>query len=534
MTQLHQKQKYKQSKVDCIYIFCLIAVGLLIYSNTLKNPFVFDDEGYIQNDPALYMSELDWSSVKKVFLEGIPPHRPIANLSFALNYFLDKHNVFGYHLANTAIHILSAIFLFFFIKITLRLLPAKPAVPDYSPAWPSPGFVAFFSSFLWLIHPVNTQAVTYIVQRMTSLAAMFFILSLCLYASGRTAWQASPQKKPRAIICFAACMAAGICALGTKENTATLPLVILLYEYFFFQDLTIHWSKRKIIFLLSTVLIFVCLVFYLTDWDPIHRIFNSYTHRDFTITERVMTQFRVIIYYISLMVYPSPHRLNLDSNHHFPLSISFTDPETTLVTCGALVSLVGLAFLAMRRNRFSAFVILWFFITLMIESSVIGIEIIYEHRIYLSLMMVCALFTLCLFHIIRHQRTAAVCIFGIVFLFSAWTYQRNMTWQTPQTLWSDCVEKAPNNPRAHNNLGNELAFKSDFAGAKYHFNVAIRLEPRAAKSHHNLANVFVQQEKYDAAIRHYRTALDINPGYLPAKITLQRLLAHINNKSILK
>ena len=161
------------------FIFLLFFVlGSLIYSNTLKSPFVFDDVPNITENASLRLTELSFSQAAQAAFRSYDPKRPVANLSFALNYYFHQYDVTGYHVVNVAVHILSGIFLYLFILVTLEVSAHKDK--PSSVLW-----IALFASLIWFVHPVQTQSVTYIVQRMNSLSAMFYILSLLLYVHGR-------------------------------------------------------------------------------------------------------------------------------------------------------------------------------------------------------------------------------------------------------------------------------------------------------------------------------------------------------------
>ena len=536
-----------------ISIFFLSFITVLLYSKTMSAPFMFDSLDYILNDSALYMTELSGASVKTAMLESKPRHRPLSNLSFAFNYFFAKHDVSTYHITNIAIHLLAGLCLFGFIQALLTDIPADPGNDQFSTRQ-MPFFIAFFAAFIWMVHPVNTQSVTYIVQRMTSLAALFYILSLWLYALGRNAWNRIGQDKRRSFLYFSGSVITGFCAFTSKENTATLPVMVILYEFIFHQRLTIRWSKSKIMWGIFTTIVLGGLVFYFTGGHPIHRILDAYTRREFTLSERVLTECRVVIYYISLFMFPDPSRLNLD--YDFPLSHSLLDCPTTILSIIALTALIVLAVYRARRHRLLTFCILWFFVTLLIESSIVGIEIIFEHRTYLPFMMLSLLLSDRIFRRMP-PRLAVLVLCGLGVLFSAWTYQRNMAWQTPTSLWTDCVKKSPQDTRAltqlgnayrdsnqikqaklayyaalkinpfyasaHNNLGNIFAEEANFNSAIYHFKQAIDHDPKPVLAYHNLGNVFVRQGKLNQAIDQYKKALEINPQYLPAKKTLQML-----------
>jgi hypothetical protein len=149
-------------------------------------------------------------------------NRPVAKISFALNYYFHQYDVGGYHVVNILIHIIAGILLYFFVRATLNLPTLRSTYETYR-------WLPFLTALIWIVHPLHTQSVTYIVQRMNSMAALFYILSLFLYIKARTA-----KEKRKRWSLFSVCILSGLLALGSKENAATLPFFIVLYEWYFF------------------------------------------------------------------------------------------------------------------------------------------------------------------------------------------------------------------------------------------------------------------------------------------------------------
>jgi len=648
----------------------LIAAGVMVYSNSFHAEMVFDDHPFIIADPAVHMTELSWEGIKRAALEGFPAHRYLPNISFAINYYIGALDPFGYHVVNLAIHLLTGLFLFSLIKNTLRVYPcptregmnpspttagiiinrrdSRPTDhpvgcgvyprPDTEGVYPSPEregvkpsptwtgetpdagdwipqIIAFFAVLIWVVQPVGTQAVTYICQRMASMVALFYVLSLLLYIKGRMAMgqgrvcprpnreDVKPSPTPEnagaypgpehckpntvgagftpdrnrttpdnvgagfipdrnkmasifsfrpaaggrkalpygsshpdqilfPILYFTGSALAALCAIATKENAGTLPIAILLYEWFFFQDLRVHWSRKQVLWSLFFLLAFGGAVVWYMGGNPLIRLMNSYNIRDFNMLERTLTQFRIVIYYISLFFFAPPGRLNLD--HDYPLSIALFSPPTTFICMIAITALILFTGFIAKKERLISFCILWFFLTQATESTIIGIELIFEHRTYIPFMMMSLMLVMIIFRVFRFQMagvyspstregmnpspTAAGTIINtrdsrptdhpvgcgvyprperegvkpspttaktygvyfllcaIVLLFSVWTYQRNLDWQDPVRFWTDALAKSSDKQRAHQNL----------------------------------AFAYQQQEKWDLAVRHYQKSLDMD------------------------
>jgi hypothetical protein len=266
---------------------------------------------------------------------------------------------------------------------------------------------------------------------------MFYILSLLLYVRSRL----TDRTRSKWLL-LAGCVVSGLLAFGTKEISATLPGFIVLYEWYFLQPSNRRWGMRQLLILLASLLIILLISLVYFKNAPIARILSSYNIREFTLGQRVLTEFRVVIFYISLLLWPRPSRLNLD--HDFSLSYSLTDPITTLVCFLLILALIVFAVVSARRNPLLSFGILWFFGNLVIESSVIGLELVFEHRNYLPSMFVIMALVALFFRYIRPVwlTVTLLCVAGTV--FAGWTLERNKVWQDEITLYRDCAVKSPN------------------------------------------------------------------------------------------
>jgi tetratricopeptide (TPR) repeat protein len=487
---------------DTLLIVIFPVVALLIYSVSLRGPFIFDDMGHIPKNPHIRLERLTLEDLARAGFDSPSKNRVVANMSFAFNYYLDRYNPMGYRLVNILIHAAAGIFLYFFVKTTLNILPPR-AGPSMN------GWIAFFAALIWLVHPIQTQSVSYIVQRMNSLAAMFYVLSLLLYGRARLAGE-----KWKTWALFAGCMLSGILALGSKQNAATLPFFIFLYEWYFFQDLRWSWLKRHLALFAGLLILLAIVALHYLGGNPLEAILETYRGRDFTLTERALTQFRVVLFYIGLLIFPHPSRLNLD--HDFPISHSLMDPLTTMLSMGICLGLIGLAITMAKRERLLSFCILWFLGHLVIESSVIGLEITFEHRNYLPSMVVGLLAVTFVYRHIKAKRLALVVLCAPVVLFSLWTYERNRVWSDDLALWRDCVIKSPKKARPHNNLGNALMRQERLDEAIRHYREALRIQPDHAKAHNNLGIALRRQGRLKEAVSHYEQALRIRPEYAEA------------------
>ena len=354
-----------------IAVGLIVGVAFLIYSNTFSVPFQFDDRPNITQNPNVQIRVFTWDRIERLvhntYKESI---RVFSYLTLALNYYFGELDVFGYHLVNLFIHVFAGIFLYGFLILTLRLpsLEGRYGAVSYK--------VALFTSLIFIAHPIQTQAVTYIVQRMASLGGMFYLLTFFLYIKGRLA-----GGKARSLYFGGACLSY-LLGVFSKENVAIVPFFIALYEFYFFQNLDLGPRGKRVLFILVGS-VFALGVLGLLLWGKRYYdvIIEGYKIRDFTLTERVLTQFRVVLYYLTLLLYPHPSRLNLD--YDFPVSRTILDPPTTLLSIVIVLGLIGYAIWVARKRPLLSFCILWYFGNLVIESSIFPLEMVYEHRLYL-------------------------------------------------------------------------------------------------------------------------------------------------------
>ncbi len=388
-------QRQRPSFRHLIAIGLIVGVALVAYSNTFHVPFHFDDRPNITENPNVQIRVFTWENVerliKNTYKESI---RVFSYFTLALNYYFGGVNVFGYHLVNFFIHIASGIFLYWFLLLTFNLPSLRE---QYGPISYK---VALFSSLIFISHPIQTQSVTYIVQRMASMAGMFYLLSIVLYIKGRLS-----AGRPR-IFYLAGAVFTYLLGVFSKENVAILPLFIALYEFYFFQKFDLSPKGKKI--LLGLVIgLFILGAFGFILWGRryINVIIEGYQFRTFTMSERVLTQFRIVLYYVTLLVFPHPSRLNLD--YDFPVSKTIFDPPTTLISLLIIAGLVGYSIWTAKKRPVLSFFILWYFGNLVIESSIFPLEMVYEHRLYLPAVGPFVLFSIMLIRGIEKVKSRA-------------------------------------------------------------------------------------------------------------------------------
>ena len=339
--------------------------------DTFQVPFHFDDKPNIVQNPNIQIKVFTWDRlaqlVRNTYKETI---RVFSYFTLALNYYFGGLDVFGYHVVNLCIHVASGIFLYWFLLLTFHLPSLRERYGPISYR------VALFTSLIFIAHPIQTQSVTYIVQRMASMAGMFYLLSMVLYVKGRLG-----RGRTRSLY-FGGMVLTYLLGVFSKENVAIFPVFVALYEFYFFQKLDLSPKGRKLVLGLALMLLMLGILGFAV-WGKryIQLIIEGYEYRTFTMSERVLTQGRIVLYYLSLLIYPHPSRLNLD--YDYPISRTILDPPTTLVSLLIIAGLIGYSFWTAKKRPVLSFCILWYFGNLVIESSIFPLEMVYEHRLYL-------------------------------------------------------------------------------------------------------------------------------------------------------
>ncbi|MBF0550912.1 MAG: tetratricopeptide repeat protein [Deltaproteobacteria bacterium] len=510
----------------CLLTICL--VGASVYAQTIHYPFVFDDNVLIIDNPPIRMTHFNLKGIYEAGFRGLVPNRPVSGISFALNYFFWGYNVTAFRLVSLSIHLLSGMLVYFISFLTLVRLSAVPGQKTLAPDPSLISIMSLFAAAVFIAHPVQVQAVTYLTQRMTSLAVMFYLGSLLCYLQGRLT-----ETRWRQRLIFTFCLFFGILAFGSKEIAATLPLIILLYEWYFFQNLKPAWLGRGLIHLFLSVVLLVLLTYFFSEGHPFGKVAHDYPilagpTPPFTEWERVMTQFRVIIFYISMLLFPHPDRLNL--LNYITTSHSLVDPGTTLCSLLSLTGLFGLAAGLARRYRFISFCILWFLINLAIEAVVPRLEMIYLYRLYLPLVGFAMLAAYLLFggtgpRLWLRVATAAVIVFTLGYI----TIIHNRIWQDNLTLWSDVVAKNPQSQGGHHNLGLSLFKKGKIAEAIDEFHLAARYNPDNPDTQIMLGAALAEQGNYRQAARAYTRAVELKPDDAAAHQGLALAQEHLGH-----
>jgi hypothetical protein len=358
----------------------ILVLAFLGYRPGLHGGFVFDDVINIAENQSLKVYLLDVASLEAAAFsvgEGISG-RPLSMLSFALNYYLAGPAPYGFKLVNLAIHLLNGLCIFILTRLVLEIYRRHaPELSREHLRWTS---LAVASA--WLLHPLNLTGVLYVVQRMASLSALFTLLGLVAYLYGRL--RQTDGKFGWGWILSAFLLFTPLAVLS-KENGALLPAFMLLAEIVL---LNFQASTPKVrmalfgLFAATVVLPAVALLAY-SLFEP-GWLLVGYNIRDFTLPERLMTEARVLWFYLHLIVVPDISQLGLQHDD-IAISRGLLTPYSTLFASAGLLLLAGAAIWFRKRHPIAAFGILFFLLGHSIESSVIALEIAHEHRNYLPM-----------------------------------------------------------------------------------------------------------------------------------------------------
>jgi tetratricopeptide (TPR) repeat protein len=505
-------------------VLSLLVMLLIIYGNSFFGEWHFDDYHNIVDNRNVHLQGLSWQEIRKTFSgtadgsEGGYSTRPLAYLSFGLNYLFEGTDVFGYHVVNFVIHFAAAVFLFLFICRTLQLplLRDRYGEKAYD--------IALLATFFWATNPLQVNAVTIIVQRMASLAGLGTIMALYFYVLARTAERGSARRG------FAfLCAASSLLAFGSKENAAMLPISILLYDVLLVQGATRENLSRLLKYAWIPLAVILCLVFSFSEF--LAGIFQTYAVRPFTLIERLLTAPRILIFYVSLLLYPLPSRLTF--LHDIDISRSLWEPWTTLPALLAVV-LFCLAALAMARRRpLLSTCMLFFLLNHLIEGTVIPLELIYEHRNYIPSMLFFVPVAVLMVRILdyfTYRRGFQVFMAGGLTLLLAFqghtTFERNDIVRSDVHIWLDNVRKAPGLSRPHINLARHYYEAGMYDDAVRELQTAEDLNRdtnlrRIGLASYNLGVYYLDQANdIDRAERQFIKALERFPGHPSAIVGL--------------
>jgi len=522
--------------IDRARLFFLFFIVLLIgYGNTFNASWQLDDKPNILNNPRIQITEISvdqlWQSMNaKPGSGGF--YRPIACVTLALNWFVGKNDVFGYHVFNFAIHLGTTWFLF----LTIITLFSTPRLINQYPIRQIV-FIAGLASILWALNPVQTQAVTYIVQRMASMAGMFSVLAIFFYLRARL--NKSLQYR---FLFFLASMICYLLGLLSKENVIILPLSIPVLEVLFFCNNSDLVPFKKTLAYTGLIVCFCLTVIYLMKPNAIDYILNYYVNRPFTLKERILTEPRIVLFYLSQLFFPAPSRLSIE--HDITLSSTLLSPWTTIPAILAHIFLLFISIKLWRKQPLLSLSILFFYLNHIVESTIVPLELFFEHRNYLPsiflFLPVAQMLNVVIMKIGKRKSLIAVAtiLISLVLGIEAYaTHTRNKAWQTEKTLWLDALAKAPRSARPMATLAIMLAWGEHASQFKYRKALELTQQTLTLRMNRNyraeqlgnIASIYDKLGQKEKALEYYEKALKIDPNHTKNRFNLAKTLARHGN-----
>jgi tetratricopeptide (TPR) repeat protein len=469
----------------------LVCAALAAYSNSFAGPFIFDDLPSIPENLTI-----------RHFASALAPPgggqtvtgRPVLNLSFALNHALGGDRVWSYHAVNLLIHALAGLALFGIIRRTLTGLADRKGDATLT---------AFFVALLWLVHPLQTESVTYIVQRAESLMGLFYLLTLYCFIRGADGEGGGGGSLGWFALAFVSCLI----GMGTKEVMVSAPVIVLLYDRTFMAgSFRAALRKRAWVYLslAATWLLLAGLVL---------RGANRGGSAGFGVAlgfwAYFATQFQAVAHYLWLSFWPHP--LILDYGAQLANSVWDVAPYAVLV-----VGLVAATAYALVRRPTLGFLGAWFFAILAPTSLVAVVrQTLAEHRMYLALAPVMVVLVLAL-QALLGRRAWRVAVVAAAVGFAVLTLARNADYRSAESILGDTVAKRPRNAWAQNNFGNILAHSGRPEAALLRYEEALRLRPGYADAEFNAGDALSKLGRLPEAIAHYEEALRLNPNFADA------------------
>ncbi len=486
----------------------VICAAFYAYHNSFRGPFIFDDLPAIPNNPTIRQLWPPWGAMSP------PPGttgRPVVNFSLAVNYALGGLDVWGYHVLNLAIHILAALVLYGVVRRTLLGPSLRERYGDEAP------WLALAVALIWVVHPLQTESVTYIITRTESLMGLFFLLTL--YCAIRGAESSHPGGW------YAAGVVSSALGMGSKEIMAVAPVIVLMYDRLFLSKSFQETFRRRwslYVGLAATWLVFAALVPTRMGRDIARLSSTEVTRWDY-----LKTQAGVIVHYLRLAFWPHPL---VADYYDWPLARSVT---TILAPAAVVVTLLGAMAWALHRRLHLAFLGVWFFFILAPTSSVwpLFTEFAAERRMYLPLAAVIVLVVIS-WHMALGEACrrlgrktlqpvlGAVVLVATVVTLAQLTVRRNEDYRSAVSFWSDVVAKRPNNARARVGLGASLRRQGKLDEAIAQYSEALRIDPQLADAHAGLGVVLGRRGRLEEAIAQYSEALRINPSHALAEFNL--------------
>jgi hypothetical protein len=431
-------------------LLLVLVLGFFVYSPGIGGPFVLDDLSKILQDPHVAVEAVDAHALAGAASQN----RPLPHLSFALNYFFagKRFDASAFKLTNVAIHLVNTVLVYMLSLLLMRRFLDRAAAGGEAMrrAWLWHLF-PYIVALLWSVHPIQLTSVLYVVQRMTSMSAMFSLAGLALFVVGRVRLE---KGQAHGLWCMAFGVAGGT-VLGSlcKETAVLTPFFAVLIEVFFFQGQTLaQQSRRSLLWFYVFSALLPALISIGIVWSRFDTILGLYEIREFTPQERLLTQPRVLLFYLSLVLFPNLRQFGI---FHDDIAIShgWLSPWTTLGSVVFWLLLLGLALRLFQRRPVWVFALLWFLLGHAVESSLLGLEIAYEHRNYMpsfGIFFALGFYPVYLVTTTSRSGTVTLALVGVVVgTLCCLTLMRADSWGDYESLAYVSVHNHPTSYRAH-------------------------------------------------------------------------------------
>lgn len=463
----------------------ILLIGIVIIGSAAvflpgqSGPLIFDDYSNLIENSYVKVTTLDVDTLRRAAysLDAGPFQRPVAMLTFALNHYWAGSftNTTPFKLTNIAIHAVNGLLIFWLTYLVLQRIAQIQVRPKLSVTAIS--LLACTAAVMWVVHPMQVSSALYIVQRMTELAAFFSLLALNCYLIGRRALLEGKRWAPWLLV--GAPLIFGVLGMLSKENTILLPLFIGVLEFVLYgsERPWTRWDKlalktKRII----GVIVIAALVLGIAG--AIWYALPMYAYRQFTISERVLTEARVVWFYLSLILIP---RLNQFGHQHddIEISTSLLNPWTTLPALFGHVAMLCGALLLHKRQPLIALGFLWFYVGHLLESTIFALEIAYEHRNYVPIVgPIWALIGLVELMRARIPWPHARWLLPVLTLaFGSIAALRAEQWRDPNSFYRYEASHHPESPRIQVGMSMLLEAHGRYAEAEDALRRAAELEP---------------------------------------------------------
>lgn len=468
--------------MNTILLLCIL-LSALVYLPGVNGPFVFDDHPNILNNDYVKIRDLKPATLYHAAysLKSGPLQRPVAMLTFAINHYFagSFRKTFAYKATNIFIHALNGIFIFIFLRLLFGYCSEK--YPDALPGSPGKTMLSVIAAAIamfWVMSPIQLTTVLYVVQRMASLSAGFVLLGLISYLYGRLLHIRG--KRYGLLISILGATAFGILGLLSKENAVLLPVFIVAIEFMVFPGEWpwTYWHKlssrsRTLVLTVLAILAAIAFIWF------VQFALGGYGKRDFTLVERLLTQLRVLFYYMSLIVVPRIDELSL-YHDDIVISRSLFTPWTTIPAVLGIITLLVSAIALRKRFMLVSLGIAWFFIGHSLESSIIPLEMVHEHRNYLASLgiIMIVVYVIAWMHHRTRLRTLWLFLPMLLLIVGASTMVRSNQWSTYTSLFYIEALNKPRSARAQSGYAVALHNIGKYPESITYSRRAARIDPK--------------------------------------------------------